>query len=243
MHSVTEGHVVKRYDSELRDLLNRMLAMGSLVTEQVRHALAAVSDRDFDETDEIVKRDEEVDLQEVKLDDEIAHLLARRSPVGSDLRLVLAISKTVTDLERMGDEAVRIACMVRHIRKYDAIESSNMMLRDVAIMGKLVLELMEQTLDSFARLDAGIAEQIAAGRNELEMEFQSDVRRLITFVLEDAHNVGLAISIVAVIRDLVRLGDHARNLAEYVIYLAHGEDVRHREHDDRDDKDDLSGAL
>jgi len=134
--------------------------------------------------------------------------------------------------------------MVRHLHTRNADEEAvSMMLRDVATMGKLVLELMQQTLDCYTRLDAELAEQIAGGRNELEMEFQSGVRRMITFILEDAQNVGLVISVVTLIHDLSRIGEHARNMAEYVIYLVSGEDVRDREHDADIDTQQLSDIL
>jgi phosphate transport system protein len=220
-----------------------MLGMGSLVADQLREALAVIAEQDFDKAAEVVTRDKDVDATEVKIDDEIARLIARRSPVGSDLRLVLSVSKSVTDLERMGDEAVRIACMVRSIHRQDNGDAGGQMLRDVANVGRLVLQLLEHTLDCFARQDVAVAEQIASGYNELEMEFQSSLRRMITFVLEDSHNVGLAVSVVTAIRSLGRLGDHARNMAEYVIYLVRGEDVRHQEPGIREGAEDLSDIL
>lgn len=243
MHTVTEGHTVKRYDSELNELLSHLLGMGSLVAGQLSEALAVIAEQDFDKAAEVVAHDQDVNAREVKIDDEIARLIARRSPVGSDLRLVLAVSKSVTDLERMGDEAVRIAGMVRNIHRQDNGETGGQMLHDVANVGRLVLQLLEQTLDCFACQDVEVAEQIASGYSELEMEFQGSLRRMITFVLEDSHNVGLAVSVITAIRSLGRLGDHARNMAEYVIYLVRGEDVRHQEPSVREGTEDMSDIL
>ncbi|MEZ5577908.1 MAG: phosphate signaling complex protein PhoU, partial [Candidatus Competibacteraceae bacterium] len=164
---------------------------------------------------------------QVKIDEDTITLIATRQPVGSDLRLIMSLSKAVTDLERIGDEAEKIARMT--IKTYDVVSSppSAKLLRDVTPMAKLATDMLHGCLDALARVDVEMAVNVARGDDNLDQEFQSALRRLITYMMEDPRTIGHAISVLFIIKALERIGDHAKNIAEYIIYLVKGKDVRH----------------
>lgn len=223
----TEGHTIRRYDGELNHLHYLVLEMGGLVLLQVREALEALRTRDLDLAHKVIDRENQVDLAEVKADAEIVQLIARRGPVGSDLRLVFAVSKSITDLERVGDEAAKIANLTLQI--FGAGSDPNcQLLRDTGIMGVLAVSSLEKALQVFDQWNEDQAAAIVASHAELDAEFQAGLRRLMTFIMEDSRNVGYAVSIVLIIKALERIGDHSCNLAEYLLYQVGGEDVRHR---------------
>jgi phosphate transport system protein len=158
-------------------------------------------------------------------------VLAKRSPVARDLRVIMAFSKAVTDLERLGDEAAKIAYIGTAMYNNDHSNPGNYLLRDVSVMSKLVSTLLKEAIEILDVLDLEKAEKLLSSHDDLEEEFQAGLRRLTTYVLEDARNVGHIISIVLVMKSLLRIGEHARNLAEYVVYMVSGEDIRHAESD------------
>ncbi|PWV63531.1 phosphate signaling complex protein PhoU [Plasticicumulans acidivorans] len=222
----TDGHTVKRYDQQLGDLRSLVLEMGGLVEDQIQRAVQALQDEDLGTAREVIARDHVVNGFDVRADEEVVNLLALRQPVGSDLRLILSMAKTVTDLERIGDEAQKIARMVTHI--FDGSSAPNQkLLRDVAGMAKLAANMLHGALDALARMDVDRAIEIACGDEELDTEFQSALRRLVTFMMEDPRTIGHAIDVLFMIKALERIGDHAKNIAEYVVYLVKGKDVRH----------------
>lgn len=227
MSQPMEGHTVRRYDGELSNLHYLVLQMGGLVIDQTRNAVDALRKKDVKAAHAVTEREPEVDELELKADDEIASVLARRGPMARDLRIVIALSKTVTDLERVGDEAARIAYVVSNMYDSNKGGPSKALLRDVRAMGKLALQKLQDGLDVIDNLDAERAEALLADMDELDEEFQGSLRRLTTFVLEDARNVGHAINLTLVLKALERIGEHAGNLAEYVVYLIRGQDVRH----------------
>ena len=226
MNELIEGHTFKRYDGELSHIHYLVLEMGTLVISQVREALAAFKGRDLALAQKVVNRDSVVDRLEVQADEEIVKLLARRSPLGSDLRLVMAVSKSVSDLERMGDEAVRIAGLVMQIFGNDSSDPNSQLVRDVNGMGALAMTSLQGAVELFDVWSEEKARAVIERHREMEEEFQSDLRRLMTYILEDSRNIGVAISVVLVIKSLERIGHHARNLAEYVIFQVKGEDIR-----------------
>lgn len=228
MNRQVEGHTVQRFDAELSALYLRVLEMGGLAMSQLEDALEALRNKDLPKARAVIARDSEIDSLEVTADDEIVDVIARRGPVARDLRTVMGFSKAVTDLERVGDEAARIAGVALHIYDSGSSDPSVHLLRDVYTMGKLALGMLRAALEVFDRMDAEGAERVAEGQTEMDAEFRSSVRRLATFVMEDSRNVGHAVSVVVIIKALERVGDHARNIAEYVIYLVKGTDVRHR---------------
>lgn len=230
----TEGHIVQRYDGELSQLHILILEMGGLVLDQVRNAVNALINKDLDAANLVLRREPDVDALEIKVDNETVSIIARRSPVGSDLRIITAVSKAVTDLERIGDEAARIASIARNFYDSNSNSPSDTLLRDINTMGKLSLEILAQALDIFDKFDLERALHLAKCDIELDAEFQSSLRRLTTFVLEDARNVGHTVNIVLILKALERIGDHAKNLAEYIIFFLKGEDVRHKSMSDND---------
>lgn len=222
-----EGHTFKRYDGELGHLHYLVLEMGGLVVNQLRDALEAFKVRDLPLAQKVVALDAEVDRLEVAADDEIVQLIAKRCPVSADLRLVMAVSKSVSDLERIGDEAVRIAGLAIQIFGPEGGDPNIRMLRDVNRMGEMALTSLWQAIEVFDQWDESKARQVIENYREMDEEFQSDLRHLLTYVLEDTRNIGYAIGVVLVIKALERIGHHAQNLAEYAIFLERGEDVRH----------------
>jgi len=225
---MTEGHIFKRYDGELNHLHYLILEMGGLVLVQVREALAAFKARDIALAHKVVALDNEVDRLEVASDDEIVKLIAKRCPVSSDLRMVIAVSKSVSDLERIGDEAVRIAGLVIELFGHES-DPNSQMLRDVNRMGDMAVASLQRAVEVFDVWDEAKALSVINSRREMDEEFQADLRRLLTYVLEDTRNIGFAISVVLVIKALERIGHHAQNLAEYVIFQVQGEDIRHQQ--------------
>ena len=223
----TEEHTFKRYDQELAQLRSLVMEMGGLVEDQIQRAVKALNDADLTTARDVIARDHAVNRLEIKADEQIANLIALRQPMGSDLRTVMSLTKTVTDLERIGDEAERIARMV--VQTYDLSTSppSKKLFRDVTTMAKLASALLQGSLDALARLDVEKAVEIAQENIELDSEFQSSLRRLITYMMEDPRTIGNAINVIFMVKALERIGDHAMNIAEYVIYIVKGKDVRH----------------
>ena len=226
---MNEGHIFKRYDGELSHLHYVVLEMGGLVVSQVQDALAAFKARDSALAQKVIDLDGEVDQLEVSADDAIVELIARRCPVSSDLRLVIAVSKSVSDLERIGDEAVRIAGLVIQLFGHEGSDPNGKMLRDVDRMGDMALTGLRHAIEVFDVWDEAKALRVIESHREMDDEFQSDLRHLLTYVLEDTRNIGYAIGVVLVIKALERIGHHAQNLAEYVIFQVRGEDIRHQQ--------------
>jgi phosphate transport system protein len=164
---------------------------------------------------------------ELKIDDDVVTVIATRGPVAGDLRVIMSISKAIIDLERTADEAARIANLAKAMYESERSQPSTHLMRDVTTMGQLAFEMLQESVESFDTLDAERARALVCSENVLDLEFQSSLRRLATFLLEDARNVGHAIQIVLLTKSIERIGDHARSIAEYVIYMVHGEDVRH----------------
>ena len=221
------AHTVKQFDTQLANLRNLVLEMGGLVEDQIKNAIKALDDEDLSLAREVIARDQIINGLQVKIDEDNISLIALRQPVGSDLRLIMSLSKAVTDLERIGDEAEKIARMT--IKTYDVISSppSAKLLRDIRPMADLAKNMLHGCLDALARLDVEMAVEVARGDDNLDQEFQSALRRLITYMMEDPRTIGHAISVLFIIKALERIGDHAKNIAEYIIYLVKGKDVRH----------------
>jgi phosphate transport system protein len=222
-----DAHTVKQFDVQLANLRNLVLEMGGLVEEQIKHAVKALDDEDITASREVISRDRIINGLQVKVDEDCVSIIALRQPLASDLRLIMSLSKIVTDLERIGDEAEKIARMA--IKIYEGVGSppSAKLLRDVAPMAKLAQNMLHGCLDALARLDVEKAVDVAQGDDELDQEFQSALRRLITYMMEDPRTIGHAINVIFIVKALERIGDHSKNIAEYIIYLVKGKDVRH----------------
>ncbi len=222
-----DEHIVKRYDQDLTHLRNLVLEMGGLVEDQVNRAMDALDEEDIAEAREVIARDQLINGLEVKADEASISLVALRQPLASDLRLVMSLYKAVTDLERIGDEAERIARMVVHIYDTAVSPPSNKLFRDVLAMAELAKAMLHGALDALARVDADKAIAVAQSDHDLDNQFQDGMRRLITYMMEDPRLIGHAIDVIFMLRSLERIGDHAKNIAEYVIYLVKGKDIRH----------------
>ena len=221
-----EGHADHRFDGELNSIHLHVLEMGCLVLDQSRVALQALLSLNKDLAKKVLDREPEVDSMEDSIDNNIVDLIAKRGPVSRDLRITMAFSKIIVDLERIGDEAARIAYIVESLSDENQPKPAKNQMRDISSMGKLALGMLETAMNSFSELDAELAETLLNADQELDAEFQSSLRHLTTFVLEDARNLGHTINITLMLKSLERLGAHAGNIAEYVIYLVHGVNVR-----------------
>ena len=223
---MADQHTVKRFDEELNNLQSLVLKMGGLVQEQIEGAIKALDDEDLDAARRIASRDQLVNRYNVQVDEESVKLLARRQPMGSDLRLIVALEKAVTDLERIGDEAAKIAQMVLRIYDSDGNAPNHGLLRDVPPMAQLALRLLTGALDSLARMDTAKAMEVARRDADLDEAFGAAIRHLSTYVMEDPRNMGHAINTVLILKALERMGDHSKNIAEYVVYYVKGKDIR-----------------
>lgn len=223
-----EGHTVQRFDGEMSSLHMLTIEMGALVLNQVQRALEALHEEEPTIAREVMSRDQAVNELELRADEHIVTLIARRAPVARDLRAIMAISKAICDLERIGDEAGKIASAVVTIYDNEHSNPSYELMRDVQSMGKLASRMLRQALEAFDEMDLEKAELLTNEHYELGAEFQAGLRRLMTFIMEDSRNVGHAVNAVVITKALERIGDHSRNLAEYVIYILKGIDIRHQ---------------
>jgi phosphate transport system protein len=229
MSNRLEGHTFRRFDGELYHLHTEILKMAGLVYEQILLALESLLKQNLDAVRVVNEREIQVDALEKTIDSNIVEILARRTPLARDLRAIMAFSKAVTDLERLGDEATKISYIASSMYNNDHSNPSNFLLRDVDMMGKLACTMLKEAIEILDVIDLERAEKLIDSHDDLEEEFQAGLRRLSTYMLEDARNVGHIINIVLVMKSLARIGSHARNLAEYVVYMVSGEDIRHPE--------------
>lgn len=219
-------HLSKRYDAELESIRSRVLEMGGLVESQIRRALEGLASGDAALLDDVIATDRRVNGLEVSLDGDCSHVIVKRQPAASDLRLIFAITKTVTDLERIGDEAQKIARMAKSIHARDGgLRAAHGV--DVRHAAEVALAMLRQALDAFARLDVHAAEEVIRQDAAIDSEFRSILRQLVTYMMEDPRTISTALEIVWVAKAIERMGDHAKNMAEYVVYIVRGTDVRH----------------
>lgn len=221
---VTE-HISKQFEADLDTTRTRVLQMGGLVEAQILAAMNAYATGDPVLIAQVEENDARVNGYEVAIDGACGQLLVRRQPAAVDLRLVFAISKIVTDLERMGDEAKKIARMAKKIHESGAHHAQRFpAIRHAA---QVAVKMQRQALDAFARLDVASAAEVLKNDSEIDTEFKSVLRQLITYVMEDPRTISTALETVWVAKAIERIGDHAKNLAEQVIYIVRGTDVRH----------------
>ena len=217
-------HISRQYNEELEDIRTRVLAMGGLVEQQLKDAVQSLVEHDTELAAQVVQKDHEVNAMEVAIDEECTTILARRQPAASDLRLIVAVIKTITDLERIGDEAERIARMASRLSEDGR---SVKLVTRIAEMGRHVREMVRGALDAFAHLDTDKAVEIWNRDRRVDEEYESLMRELMTFMMEDPRTIPSILETVFSIRALERIGDRATNICEYVIYLVKGKDVRH----------------
>lgn len=219
-------HLSTQFDADLDEIRADLTRMGGLVEEQVRAALAAFAEGNGEGLDDIIRRDAEVDAKEVAIDEACAHVVARRQPTAVDLRMVMAVSKTVTDLERIGDEAKKIAKTTRKILERGNGAGAKQMV-DVRTMGGQVTAMLHDVLDAFVRLDTGTAMQVVRRDKEIDRHFRAVTRQLVTYMMEDPRTITTALDIIFIAKSVERIGDHCKNIAKDIIYIASGRDVRH----------------
>jgi len=218
-------HTYKQFDAELESVRANVLKMGGLVEEQITNAVDALVKGDLELADRVDVNDHNVNALEVAIDEECTNIIARRQPTASDLRMVLMVVKTITDLERIGDEAAKIARMAKLIHKTERISLPRF--TEVKYMSELVLDMLRKALDGFARLDARKAVDIARADQQVDEEFRLNLRHLIRHMMEDPRTISVFIDILFVTKAIERMGDHAKNMSEYVVYMVKGKDVRH----------------
>lgn len=222
-------HISQQYNIELDDIRTHLSEMGGMAQRQVNDAIAALIDLDADKAQQVVRADRNVNDMEMSIDEECARVLARRQPAASDLRLVIAVTKAITDLERIGDEAAKIA------RQAIALNAEGKAPRgyvEVRHIGGHVSKMLQDALDAFARLDVDMAQEVVKQDKQVDLEYNTAMRELVTFMIEDPRSITRVLNIIWCLRSLERIGDHARNLAQYVVYLVNGEDVRHSHKDE-----------
>lgn len=217
-------HISQQFEKELQDVRSRVLAMGGLVEQQVSNAMNALVTGDSELARQVISGDDEVNKMDVGIDEECIQIIALRQPAASDLRLVTGILKTITDLERIGDEAVRIARMALNLSEKDRPKKNY---RELQTLGHYVSSMLHNTLDAFARFDVDAALQVAHADRQVDAEYESIMRQLMTYMMEDPRTISRAIDMMWSARSLERIGDHARNVSEHIIYLVKGKDVRH----------------
>jgi phosphate transport system protein len=220
----TEHHTSKQFDAELETIRAQVLQMGGLVEQQTVSALAAFDDEDTVLAGRVVDDDHRVNALEVKIDEEVGTVIARRQPAASDLRMLMMVVKTITDLERIGDEAAKIARMVQQIHGADRGTTPRV---EVRHMAQVALNMLRTSLDAFARLDAAAAARVARQDEQVDAEFRSVTRQLITFMMEDPRTISNSLDVLFIAKSIERIGDHSKNMAEYVVYMVKGKDVRH----------------
>jgi phosphate transport system protein len=220
-------HLSKQFDAELEAIRSRVLEMGGLVEAQIRRALDALNSGDRALADEVIANDHRVNGMEVSIDGDCSQVIVRRQPAANDLRLILAITKTVTDLERIGDEAQKIARMAKSIYERGGDGHAAPRTVEVRHAAEVALAMLRQALDAFARLDVTAAADVIRDDAAIDSEFRSILRQLITYMMEDPRTISSALDVVWVAKAIERIGDHAKNMAEQVIYIVKGTDVRH----------------
>ncbi len=218
-------HTYKQYDAELESVRAKVLEMGGLVEQQIVNALEALVTANPTLAETVIKNDHRVNALEVQVDEDCSHIIARRQPAAGDLRMIMMIVKTITDLERIGDEATKIARVAQKIFESDRMFTPRF--AEIKAMVSVVREMLRTSLDAFARLDVSKTVEVARQDEQVDEQFRVAMRQLITFMLEDPRTISMSLEVLFVAKAIERIGDHSKNIAEYVIYMVKGKDVRH----------------
>ena len=230
MSPMQTGHISSQFDADLEAVHALVVHMGGLVEAQVVNAINALNSGDIELADEIIVIDRLVNNLESRIDENCIHIIARRQPAASDLRLLMTIVRTVTELERISDEAVKIARMTNRIYGSDRINLPRF--SEIVRSGELAIDMLRKALDGFARGDASNTVLVVEGDKGVDDEFSSVLRYLITFMVEDPRNITSMLDIVFAAKAIEQIGDHVKNMSEYIVYLVKGKDVRHSSADE-----------
>ena len=220
-----DKHLSTQFDSELNGVSSLVMEMGGLVESQIRTAIYALSQFSAESADQVIDVEARVNAMEIDIDRDLSSIIARRQPTARDLRLLIAISKTTANLERAGDEAAKIARMVKSIIASGS--SRSLPCSDLRVAAELASGLLRKALDAFARLDITLALSILKEDDEIDKEFDGFVRKLITYMMEDPRTISASLDLLFVAKAIERVGDHAKNIAEFTIYIVKGADIRH----------------
>ncbi len=220
-----EKHLSSQFDSELNSVSSRVMELGGLVESQIRQAIYALSQFSMEAVEQVASIEQRVNAMEVEIDHELSSIIARRQPTARDLRLLIAFSKATANLERMGDEAHKMARMVKSIIESGAARS--LPSSDLRMAADLASGLLRKALDAFARLDTKAALDILKEDDLIDKEFDGFVRKLVTYMMEDPRTISASLDLLFLAKAIERIGDHAKNIAEFIIYIVKGADVRH----------------
>ena len=222
---MSDRHLSTQFDAELAGISNRVLEMGGLVESQVAAGIDALRHLSLDGAEQVLTQEERVNQMEMEIDRDLTAIIARRQPTARDLRLLIAVHKTIGNLERVGDEAARIARVVQRLVSTGV--SSRLPVFDLGVESDLAVAQLRKALDAFARLDTARALEVLKQDDQIDREFEGLLRKLITYMMEDPRTISASIDLVFVAKAIERVGDHAKNLAEAIIYVVKGTDVRH----------------
>ena len=222
---MTDKHLSSQFDADLNAVSSKVLEMGGLVEAQIVAAMNALNEFDTGIADQVIAAEERLNQMEVEIDEECSNIIARRQPTARDLRRVMAISKTITNLERAGDEAEKIAKRTKRLSKDGASRTIN--IAEIKLSGDMAVSILRRALDAFARLDTVAAAQIVRDDKAIDEEFRAFVRKLISYMTEDPRLISVGLDFLFIAKAIERIGDHSKNIAEFIIYVVKGTDVRH----------------
>jgi phosphate transport system protein len=224
---MADKHLSSEFDAELGAISNRVMEMGGLVESQLAQAMYALSTFSQETASQVLDRELIVNRMELEIDRDLSGVIARRQPTARDLRLLIAVSKTIANLERVGDEAARIARTVDKLINAGVSTRLRQPVADLGYAAELATAGLRKALDAFARLDTARALEVLKEDDQIDQEFDGFMRKLITYMMEDPRTISASIDLVFVAKAIERVGDHAKNLAEVIIYVVKGTDVRH----------------
>jgi phosphate transport system protein len=223
-----DKHLSSQFDSDLNSLCSKLLEMGGMVESQIANAMHAFTEMDLESCNQVIEREKTVNDFEIDVDLACTEIIARRQPTARDLRLVMAVSKAITNLERAGDEAESVAKRTKRI--IEAANNPGINVAEIELSGQMAISLLRRSLDAFARLDAIAAADVIKEDKLIDEEFRSFVRKLIIYMMEDPRIITPALDMLTIAKAIERIGDHAKNIAEFVIYIVKGADIRHLPH-------------